>query len=627
LRTIAYRIAADCERLLDELLRSERREWSDAIGKILLIARRLSALAAPGRAESGEARAVDDTLKPSMQVREAHDAMVAAFKGIFPAVPMGPGDELIILGLHDLHSQVASLLKEEAMVGSTNDTLPERLPMQGRQTRVLVVDDEQQIRDLLARLLGSMGYEASVAEDGRAALTVVGNGGVDLILTDIEMPRLDGLALLAHLKKDEATRDIPVIVISSLGDIASVVKCIELGAEDHITKPFERLVLRARVRASLERKRLRDLELVQQQRVRELTVAAEAVERLKYVPGSLRAIIEPGDGIARLARVFDRMVTGLRNREAGLEQQLKKLRSELGATGGMDSVAADSSDGPFSTGEMLAGRYEILARLGQGGMGMVYRAKDMKLGEEVAVKVLRKEIVLQDPVVVERLKSEIRLSRKISHRNVVRAHDLGEWQGTHFITMEYVQGLNVEELLARRGRLSIESTLAIGRQLCDALAVAHELGIVHRDIKPANMIVDAAGVLKVMDFGIARSLSPEAKKLTGGGFMVGTPLYMAPEVMRGQAAGAAADMYAVGVVLYECLTGRVPFDEFSPVELLAAIVAGKAPRLSTVVPDAPARLQTLVHQQLSYDASARSSSARDLANQLAEIEYKGQGAA
>ncbi len=625
LRSTAYRIAAECERLLDELHQSERRSWSEALGQILIAARRLIALTAPGAAKDGVDRAIDDLVRPSTRVLESHATIIAALNSVLPAVALSTDEDLVIRGLHEIRNLAVELVAEpDVVTGIIANATITAAPV--RRFRVLVVDDEPLVRDLLRRQLTDMGYDVVPVENGHAALATVGNGGIDLILTDIEMPELDGLGLLSQLKENEGTRDIPVIVISSQGDLASVVKCIQLGAEDHIAKPFERLLLRARVVASLERKRARDVELDQQRRVGELTAAAVAVESDAYQPGSLHGLIDAGDGISRLARVFDRMVSGMRSREGRLQQQLTRLKTEAGETDTNLLVAADNTDeSPFASGEVLASRYEITGRLGRGGMGMVYRARDLELGEDIALKVVRQDIVRQDPVVVDRLKSEIRLARKISHQNVVRAHDLGEWHGTYFITMEYVQGISVAELLDRRGRLTVESTLAIGRQLCEALAVAHAQDIVHRDIKPANLLVDAAGALKVMDFGIARSIAREAKGLTAGGFLVGTPQYMAPEVLMGRPATAGADLYAVGVVLYECLTGHAPFVAESPIELLAAILEAKVGRISRIVPDAPPRLDALVHQQLRFEPSERAISARELSNQLAEIEYTNQG--
>jgi serine/threonine protein kinase len=319
--------------------------------------------------------------------------------------------------------------------------------------------------------------------------------------------------------------------------------------------------------------------------------------------------------------VFDRMVSGLKSREDRLQLRLRELQREMGETTEAMAAGLVSPESPFASGEILGHRYEVTGHLGSGGMGMVYRARDMELNEDVAVKIVRDDLVRQDPEVIQRLKSEIRLARKISHRNVVRTHDLGEWKGTYFVTMEYVKGITVAGLLDRRGRLTVESTLAIGTQLCEALAVAHEQQIIHRDIKPANLIVDHGGVLKVMDFGIARSIEPDTDRHTAAGFIIGTPQYMAPEQLMGGVVDTRSDLFAVGAVLYECLAGRPPFVADSPLTLVAHIIDGNFPKLSELVPDVPRRLEAIVHQQLQLQPEDRIGSARELANLLTELEH------
>jgi hypothetical protein len=408
-------------------------------------------------------------------------------------------------------------------------------------------------------------------------------------------------------------------MISSQDDLRSVTRCIELGADDHIGKPYEPRLLQARISASLERKQMRDLELDHLRRVAVLTSAAEEVEREAYVSGSLRELVARDDELGRLARVFDRMVSGLKSREQRLQHRLRELRREMGGAITGSDAAAVSAESPFASGEILASRYEIKGHLGKGGMGMVYHALDRELGEEVAVKVVRRDIVSRDPGMVERLKSEIRLARRISHRNVVRAHDLGEWKGTYFITMELVKGITVAELIDRRGRLTVDSTLAIGSQLAEALAVAHEEQIVHRDIKPANLLIDGAGVLKVMDFGIARLIERDVN-LTLGGFIVGTPQYMAPEQLMGAAVDARADLFSAGVVLYECLAGRPPFVAESPLSLMAAMTEGNYPRLRDAVGQVPESVEALIDKLLQLQPNARVASARELAHKLGELE-------
>src|SRR5437870_8456506 len=211
-------------------------------------------------------------------------------------------------------------------------------------------------------------------------------------------------------------------------------------------------------------------------------------------------------------------------------------------------------------GTLFANRYEVKDLLGMGGMGVVYRAFDRELQEAVAIKTLRPEALAGDGVALERFKQEIRLARRIAHRNVVRTYDLGEVNGLYYLTMEYVEGTSLKQLIGTRGRLPVPVVLTIGKQLCRALEVAHEQGVIHRDIKPQNIVVDPTGFLKVMDFGIARLATPATGKgLTQEGMWIGTPDYMSPEQLSGLELDARSDLYSAGVVLFECLTAGFPF--------------------------------------------------------------------
>ena len=434
------------------------------------------------------------------------------------------------------------------------------------------------------------------------------------------MPECDGFALLEKLKANDITRDIPVIVVSGVGDTASVVRCIELGADDHITKPFDSLLLQARVRASLERRRSRDQELGYLRRVAQMTVAAEEVETGTYLAGSLGNLAAEDDALGRLARVFDRVVSGWRSREARLQQQVRQFSEEIRRSKPRPSFELEllAGFGGFGAGELIAERYEIIEELGRGGMGVVYRARDRELDDEIAVKLLRTDLVKSDPELIARLKMEIRLARRITHPNVVRSHDFGEWEGTHFMTMEYVKGITVEKLIETQGRLSVASTLVIGTQVAEALAVAHDLDIIHRDIKPANLLVDDEGVLKVTDFGLARTLDNNAG-LTEHGAVVGTPRYMAPEQLFGGAVDARSDLFSLGVVLYECLTGLVPFDASTPTAIVARLVEGPATPVDSIVPDVTPAFAALIDRLLKYEPADRLQSARELVERLHQI--------
>jgi len=484
---------------------------------------------------------------------------------------------------------------------------------------ILVVDDVEDNRELLRRRLERQGYRVEQASGGRAAIAAVSARPFDLVLLDVMMPDVDGYEVLEQLKTAPATRDIPVIMISALDDMASVVRCIERGAEDYLPKPFDPTLLRARVSACLEKKHLRDQEKEYLAQVRQVIEAARAVESGEYRPGGLVGLGERDDELGRLARVFDGMAQGIRAREERLRDRVRDLRAEIGAARGSGKQNGTVIDGGnLQPGERFAERYEVSAVIGTGGMGSVYRARDCELDEEVAIKTLRRELVA-DETLIERFKQEIRLARKISHRNVVRTHDFGVWGGVHYLTMEYVEGITVRDLVDSRGQLGVSASLAIGAQLADALAVAHEQGVVHRDIKPQNLLLDPDGVLKVMDFGVAR-LAEYQSTLTEAGLVVGTPAYMSPEQLLGEAIDGRSDLYSAGVVLYECLTGGLPFDAATPVSLIAKLLHEEPRSPIDVNVDVPPALAGLIVQLLAKQPAQRPPSAQDLAKRLRELE-------
>jgi len=210
----------------------------------------------------------------------------------------------------------------------------------------------------------------------------------------------------------------------------------------------------------------------------------------------------------------------------------------------------------LATGSTFAGRYQVIEELGKGGMGTVYKVMDRKINEEMALKVLRFEIA-PNPTAVERFKNELKLARRISHENVCQLFDLHEEAGTLFITMEYVPGEDLDALIGREGRLPIKKASSLAAQIAEGLAQAHRLGVIHRDLKPRNIRIDPEGTVRIMDFGIAREIA--GPELTTTGMIVGTPYYMSPEQAAGTSADERTDIYALGTILYEMVTGQPPF--------------------------------------------------------------------
>jgi serine/threonine protein kinase len=225
------------------------------------------------------------------------------------------------------------------------------------------------------------------------------------------------------------------------------------------------------------------------------------------------------------------------------------------------TVTLETPKEELTSGFIFAGRYQIIEELGRGGMGKVFRALDKELDEEVALKLIKPEIA-RDKKTIERFKNELKLARKISHRNIGRMYELMEDRGLHFITMEYVAGQDLKALERQTGRLTTGKAISITQEICEGLGEAHRRGVIHRDLKPSNVIIDKDGNARIMDFGIARSV--EGKGITDAGVMIGTPEYMSPEQVEGKEVDQRSDIYSLGVVLFEMVTGKLPFEGDTP---------------------------------------------------------------
>ncbi len=256
----------------------------------------------------------------------------------------------------------------------------------------------------------------------------------------------------------------------------------------------------------------------------------------------------------------------------------------------------------LAPGTRVAGRYRIVSIAGVGGMGVVYRAADEELGVDVALKVLRQDLG-SDPGVVERFRSELLSARQVTHKNVVRLHDIGEHEGMRFLTMDYVEGCSLREILEREGPLPLDRAAAILRQAAAGLGAAHEKGIVHRDLKPGNILIDDGGQAFISDFGVARSLGRESA--TRAGAIVGTPDYLSPEQVAGDPVDGRADLYALGIVFYEMLSGELPFGGDSQAEALAQRLAGRPRDLKETGVDAPPRVREILRRCLERSPARR----------------------
>ena len=346
--------------------------------------------------------------------------------------------------------------------------------------------------------------------------------------------------------------------------------------------------------------------------VRRLAIATRQVQEGDY---SVDIAVQSRDEIGILSKAFKSLVEDLKAKAALVDYMMQTSGSAA-----TQQITTKQTQSGIQPGSTFAGRYDIKESLGAGGMGVVYRAFDRELQEPVAIKTLRPEAMAGGTVALDRFKQEIRLARRIAHRNVVRTYDLGEQNGMYYLTMEYVEGTSLKQLIVTRGKLPVAVTLTVGKQLCRALEVAHAEGVIHRDIKPQNIVVEPSGFLKVMDFGIARLANPpQGKGLTEAGTSIGTPDYMSPEQLSGAELDPRSDLYAAGVVLFECLTGRVPFEAETTWALVAKHLEEEPPDPRKFNADVPPELAAVILKAMAKTPADRYATAAELHDALARI--------
>ena len=267
----------------------------------------------------------------------------------------------------------------------------------------------------------------------------------------------------------------------------------------------------------------------------------------------------------------------------------------------------------LSPGTCIGSRYEIVRLLGQGGMGAVYQAHDKELERQVAIKVIRADMAA-NPEILQRFKQELILARQITHKNVIRIFDLGQADGIKFITMEYIEGENLQGVLRRKKKLEPAEAANILAQVCRALEAAHNEGVIHRDLKPQNIMLDKSGRAYVMDFGIARSMLGAGMTQTGA--LIGTPDYMSPEQAKGQTLDARSDLFSVGIIFYEMLSGQVPFDADTTMGKLWKRTNEPARPLDDLDKTIPRPLSDIVRKCLEIDPQKRFASTGELLRQI-----------
>lgn len=267
-------------------------------------------------------------------------------------------------------------------------------------------------------------------------------------------------------------------------------------------------------------------------------------------------------------------------------------------------------------GNLLGNRYEIISQLGGGGMALVYKGRDTLLNRQVTVKMLRPEYT-GDEEFVARFRKEAQAVAKLSHPNIVSVYDVGQEDDTHYIVMEYVEGRNLKQIIREQGKLPVHQAAEIARQICEGLQDAHENGIVHRDIKPHNILVNDNGKVKVTDFGIAQMMS--SITLTNSGTIVGSVHYFSPEQAKGGSTGAKSDIYSVGVVLYEMVTGKVPFEGETPIAVALKHIQDEPVPPAKLNPQVSPELEQIILRAMEKDLTMRYKTAGDMARDLRKL--------
>ena len=383
---------------------------------------------------------------------------------------------------------------------------------------------------------------------------------------------------------------------------------------------------------------------------------AGLVEKARNGSYSGAVTVDTRDEIGVLARTFNRLLADLREKEqliGFLREGMTSLRKGAPAGGdrrsgtdrravtadaasaqtqlanqttlSLDAVSAQAGGPDSARGALFANRYEVLGTVGRGGMGVVYRARDRQLDEVVALKVVRSEVMKEDPTLLDRFKQEIKLARRITHRNILRTHDFGETQGTPYISMEYLEGVTLKDLLRNKGALPLGVGLRIAKQMCQGLEAAHQQGVVHRDIKPQNiLILPESGETKIMDFGIARvsEMDAGASGLTTAGTVMGTPDYIPPEQAQGNPADFRSDIYSLGVVLFEIFTGRMPFSGDSVMAVVLSHIQKPPPAPRSVNPKIPPDLEAIILRCLEKQPDRRYQSVGEILKDLVEVSVE-----
>lgn len=435
--------------------------------------------------------------------------------------------------------------------------------------RLLVVDDTEDNRDMLSRRLRRRGYDVVVAEDGERALQIMEDGEIDLILLDIMMPGIDGIEVLRRLRQRFSQSELPIIMATAKAGSEDVIQALDIGANDYVTKPLDFPIVLARVEKELRTRRAARSDAV--------AIAEAAAEQAR------------------------------------------------------EAVVAETLTGEIELGQVIAGKYRLEERIGAGTFGAVYRAHHQELDLDVAIKVLQSSVTAGEEA-SQRFRQEGVAACRVQHPNAVRVTDYGITEGgIAFLVMELLSGFTLVEELQEWKRLSPRRCLEILAPVCHVLTEAHAQGLVHRDIKPENIFLDQTPrgeVIKLLDFGIAKLVGENIteQNLTAEGWVLGTPAYMAPERLANRSYDGRADVYSLGIMLFEMLTGRRPFVPVNddPMSMIMQHVNELPPSMASIHPGIPEALEAVVARTLAKEPDQRPDASQLSADLTAAIEQMEQ---
>lgn len=424
------------------------------------------------------------------------------------------------------------------------------------RARILIVDDDPSTRHALCRLLRDAGVLVVDASSAKEALTLLDGTAFDLIISDVQMPRMNGIELLRVVRGFDS--DISFLLISGAPDVESALEAVQLGATEYLIKPL----------------------------------APDAL-----INSARRAIA------------------------TSRQRRLERIELEQARRGSSHPVSSSPMPGSW-TGAVLSGRYRIGEKIGSGGMGNVYAATREDLGHmPVAVKILH-EIPGREEEILSRFRREAETIARLNHPNIVRVLDfVVPPVGPPCLVMERLEGQSMAAVIQGHGPLSPGRTVFIVTQILSALTAAHDQNVVHRDLKPDNVFLTSISglddIVRVLDFGVAKIVGPEdSVHLTHDGALVGTPAYMSPEQARAEEVDARSDLYAVGAMMYECLSGLPPIRANNPHAMLARIQEGVSDPLGALRPELDPALVDVVDRALMKDKEQRFRTASEMAEAL-----------